>query len=170
MPTFRGQKWQNMAVTRVSHSCLLIELGAICNSMAASLWLKSCEDHSLLKSYNGGLWKNNYRSGPLIRQSGPVMIRRGPKPPVIGISPCKSCPNYGYRPRKQGWFTEAHKPCAVLKSSVRIVGRGMGGLIFLKPLTYFRESCKDLSREAIGYIFVSVLYSRNFAWCEFSWK
>ena len=49
---------------------LLIELGPICNSMAASLWLKSCEDHSLLKSYNGGLWKNNYRSGPLRRISG----------------------------------------------------------------------------------------------------
>ena len=56
-----------MAVTRVSHSCFLIELGPICNSMAASLWLKSCEDHSLLKSYNGGLWKNNYRSGPTTR-------------------------------------------------------------------------------------------------------
>ena len=37
-----------MVVTGVSHSCLLIELGPICNSMAASLWLKSCEDHSLL--------------------------------------------------------------------------------------------------------------------------
>ena len=47
----------------VSHICLLVELGPICNSMAASLCLKSCEDHSLLKSYNGGLWKNNYRSG-----------------------------------------------------------------------------------------------------------
>ena len=31
--------------------------------MAASFWLKSCGDHSLLKSnYNGGLWKNNNRS------------------------------------------------------------------------------------------------------------
>ena len=48
----------------VSHICLLVELGPICNSMAASLCLKSCEDHSLLKSYNGGLWKNIYRSGP----------------------------------------------------------------------------------------------------------
>ena len=47
----------------VSHICLLVELGPICNSMAASLCLKSCEDHSLLKSYNGGLWKNIYRSG-----------------------------------------------------------------------------------------------------------
>ena len=37
----------------VSHICLLVELGPICNSMAASLSLKSCEDHSLLKSYNG---------------------------------------------------------------------------------------------------------------------
>ena len=57
-----------MAVTslRVSHSCFLIELGPICKSKAASLRLKSCEDHSLLKSYNGGLWKNNYRSGPII--------------------------------------------------------------------------------------------------------
>ena len=41
----------------VSHICLLVELGPICNSMAASLCLKSCEDHSLLKRYNGGLWK-----------------------------------------------------------------------------------------------------------------
>ena len=48
----------------VSHICLLVELGATCNSMAALLCLKSCEDLSLLKSYNGGLWKNNYRSGP----------------------------------------------------------------------------------------------------------
>ena len=49
----------------VSHICLLVELGPICNSTAASLCLKSCVDHSLLKSYNGGLWKNVYRSGPL---------------------------------------------------------------------------------------------------------
>ena len=48
----------------VSHICLLVELGPICNSTAASLCLKSCVDHSLLKSYNGGLWKNIYRSGP----------------------------------------------------------------------------------------------------------
>ena len=48
----------------VSHICLLVELGPICNSVATSLCLKSCEDHSLLKSYNGGLWKNIYRSGP----------------------------------------------------------------------------------------------------------
>ena len=53
----------NMVVTRASHSCLLIELCLICNSMAASLWFKSFVDHRLLKSYNGGLWKNNYRSG-----------------------------------------------------------------------------------------------------------
>ena len=63
-PPSGAKKWQNMAVTRVSHSWFLFELGPICNSMTASLWLKSCEDHSLLKSYNGGLWKNNYRSGP----------------------------------------------------------------------------------------------------------
>ena len=48
----------------VSHICLLVELGPFCNSTAASLCLKSCVDHSLLKSYNGGLWKNIYRSGP----------------------------------------------------------------------------------------------------------
>ena len=34
VPTFRGQKVVNMAVIRVSHSCLLTELGPICNSMA----------------------------------------------------------------------------------------------------------------------------------------
>ena len=44
----------------ISHICLLVELGPICNSMAASLCLKICEDHSLLKFYNGGLWKNNH--------------------------------------------------------------------------------------------------------------
>ena len=49
----------------VSHICLLVELGPICNSTAASLCLKSCVDHSLLKSYNEGLWKNIYRSGPI---------------------------------------------------------------------------------------------------------
>ena len=49
----------------VSHICLLVELGPICNSMAASLCLKSCEGHSLLESYNGGLWENIYRSGPI---------------------------------------------------------------------------------------------------------
>ena len=48
----------------VTHICLLVELGPICDSMAASLCLKSCEDHSLLESYNGGLWENIYRSGP----------------------------------------------------------------------------------------------------------
>ena len=51
----------------VSHICLLVELGPICNSMAASLCLKSCEDHSLLESYNGGLLENIYRSGPYCR-------------------------------------------------------------------------------------------------------
>ena len=48
----------------VSHICLLVELGLICNSMAAPLCLKSCEDHSLLKSYNGGLWKIITGLGP----------------------------------------------------------------------------------------------------------
>ena len=51
----------------VSHyllNSLFVELGPICNSMAAPLCLKSCEEHSLPKSYYGGLWKNNYRSGP----------------------------------------------------------------------------------------------------------
>ena len=45
----------------VSHICLLVELGPICNAMAASLCLKSCEDHSLLNSYNGGLWKKHFQ-------------------------------------------------------------------------------------------------------------
>ena len=49
----------------VFHICLLVEVGPICNYMAASFCLKSFEDHSLLKSYNGGLWKDNYRSGRL---------------------------------------------------------------------------------------------------------
>ena len=38
-----------MPVTLAFHSCLQIELGPICNSIAASLCFKSCEDHSLLK-------------------------------------------------------------------------------------------------------------------------
>ena len=64
VPTFSGQKVVNMAVTWVSHICLFVELGPICNSMAASLCLKSCEDHSLLKSYDGGLWKKQLQVGP----------------------------------------------------------------------------------------------------------
>ena len=60
-----AKKWYNMQVTRVSHSYLLIELGPICNSMTASLCFKSCEDHSLLKSYNGGLWKTLKGLGPV---------------------------------------------------------------------------------------------------------
>ena len=48
-----------------SHICLLVGIGPIYNSMAASLCLKSCEVHSLIKSYNGGLWKNIDRSGPI---------------------------------------------------------------------------------------------------------
>ena len=55
-----------MAVTRVSHACLLIELGSNCMSTATSLWFKSCADNSLLKSYHGGLWKNIYRSRPFL--------------------------------------------------------------------------------------------------------
>ena len=39
-----------MVVTGVSHSCLLIELGPICDSMAASLCFKSCDDHTYLKA------------------------------------------------------------------------------------------------------------------------
>ena len=35
--------------------------------MAASLRFKSSEDNSLLKSYNGGIWKNIYRSGPYLQ-------------------------------------------------------------------------------------------------------
>ena len=33
-------------------------------SMAVSLCFESCEDHSLLKGYKGGLWKNSDRSVP----------------------------------------------------------------------------------------------------------
>ena len=56
-PPLGAKKCKNMAVTGVSHASLLIELGPICISIAASLIFKSCEDHSLLRSYNGGLWK-----------------------------------------------------------------------------------------------------------------
>ena len=57
----------------VSHNCLLVELGPICNSMAASLCLMSCEDHSLLIIYNGGLWKTITGLGPLDERSGSVV-------------------------------------------------------------------------------------------------
>ena len=46
----------------VSHICLFVELGPICNSITVLLCLKSCEDHIFLKSYNGGLLKNNYQT------------------------------------------------------------------------------------------------------------
>ena len=36
-PPSGAKNWQNMMVTGVSHSCILIELGPICNYMAASL-------------------------------------------------------------------------------------------------------------------------------------
>ena len=37
--------------------------------MAALLCFKSCEDHSLLKGYNGGLWKTVTGLGPIIKAS-----------------------------------------------------------------------------------------------------
>ena len=58
-----------MVITMVFHNSLLVELGPICNSIAALLCLKSCEDHSLLKSYNRGPWKNDYSSGPFLQKS-----------------------------------------------------------------------------------------------------
>ena len=64
-PPLGAKKWLNMAITEVSHSCLLIELGPICNSMAASLLFNSLEDHILVKSCNGGLWKTFTGLGPI---------------------------------------------------------------------------------------------------------
>ena len=64
-----------MAVTRVSHSCLLIELDPLCNSMAASLWFKSCEDHSLLKLYNGGKRKTITGLDPKFRVKLRLVVR-----------------------------------------------------------------------------------------------
>ena len=63
----------------VFHICLLVELGPICNYMAASLCLKSFEDHGLLKSYNGGLWKDNHRTG-LLRNMERIIL--------AGVSTC----------------------------------------------------------------------------------
>ena len=63
-----------MTVSGVSHACLLIELGLICISMAASLHLKSCEDHSLLKSYSGGLWKKHLQVWALNKKIRPVLL------------------------------------------------------------------------------------------------
>ena len=60
----------------VSRMCVLVELGPICNSMEVSLCLKSCEDHSLLKIYNGSLWKNNNSSGPYNRYFIQITISR----------------------------------------------------------------------------------------------
>ena len=53
-----------MAVSSVSHSCLMIDLGPISNSMPASLCFKSYENHSVLKSYYGGIWKTFTGLGP----------------------------------------------------------------------------------------------------------
>ena len=39
-----------MTVTMVSHSCLLVELGTIYNSMVASLYFKSCKATAYLKA------------------------------------------------------------------------------------------------------------------------
>ena len=64
-----------MAVTMVSHICLLVELGPICNSMAAPLCLKSCEDRSLLKSYNGGIWKAITGLGPIVIHHDVVILK-----------------------------------------------------------------------------------------------
>ena len=64
----------NMAVTGVSHACLLVELGPICISMTAFLWFKSCEDHSLLKSYNGGLWKKHLQVSVQKKKVRPVLL------------------------------------------------------------------------------------------------
>ena len=58
MSTFRGQKVVKHGNHRGISFLLLIELGPICNSMAASLAFKSSEGHSLLKNYNGGLLEN----------------------------------------------------------------------------------------------------------------
>ena len=63
-----------MVVAGVSHSCLLVELGPNCNSMAASLCLKSCEDHSLIKSYNGGLMEKQLQVLVLKKNIKPVLL------------------------------------------------------------------------------------------------
>ena len=50
-----GKTWRSSSFSR-----LLIELvPSVINSMATLLLFKSYEDHSLLKSYNGGLWKKH---------------------------------------------------------------------------------------------------------------
>ena len=72
-----------MAVTKVSNSCLLIELGLICNSMTVPLCFQSCEDHSLLNSYNGGLWKNIYRSTIELWQSCDQLSAKTQKEPTV---------------------------------------------------------------------------------------
>ena len=36
-PPSGAKKWYNIEVSRVSHSCLLIKMGPICNSMVATL-------------------------------------------------------------------------------------------------------------------------------------
>ena len=42
-----------MVFIRVSHSCLLIKLGTIFNSVVATVGFKSFENHSLFKINNG---------------------------------------------------------------------------------------------------------------------
>ena len=58
-----------MVVPGVSHVCLLIELGPIYSSLADSLWFKMCEDHNLLKSYNGDLYGSGHT---LVQRPGRV--------------------------------------------------------------------------------------------------
>ena len=64
VPTFRGQK----VAKHGGHqgiSFLFFWLNYV-QSVTASLWLKSCEDHSHLKSYNGGLWKKQLQVWALV--------------------------------------------------------------------------------------------------------
>ena len=63
-----------MVVAGVSHSCLLIIPGPICNSMIVSLCLKNCEDHSLLKKYNEGLWKTQLQVWALKKNIKPALL------------------------------------------------------------------------------------------------
>ena len=61
-----------MVVTMVSRICLLVELGPICNSMAALLCLKVVRTTAYLKAIMEVYGKNNYRSRPSYRQAAYV--------------------------------------------------------------------------------------------------
>ena len=70
VPTFRDQKVVKHGRHRGISFLHIDWTRSICKSMTASLWFKSFQDLSLLKSYNVDLWINIYKSVDLGGWSG----------------------------------------------------------------------------------------------------